>query len=84
MGHRTTLPTDQDRLRMLRDGWIASVPGRCVQCGICSYNCPMGIDVRSYSRLGLTIDDPRCFRCGSCVSHCPRSTLVAVVAEPAA
>jgi heterodisulfide reductase subunit C len=69
---------------MLRDGWIASIPGRCVQCGICSYSCPMGIDVRSYSRRGLPIDDPRCFRCGSCVSHCPRSTLVAVVVGSAA
>ena len=25
---------------------------RCVQCGICSYNCPMAIDVRAYSCFG--------------------------------
>src|SRR5687768_2521575 len=47
---RGPLPTDAERLRLLARGHVEAVAGRCVQCGICSYNCPMGIDVRSYSR----------------------------------
>jgi ferredoxin len=84
MGDRRALPVDQDRIRMLREGWIVSIPGRCVQCGLCSYNCPMGIEVRNYSRLGYWVSDSRCLRCGSCVSHCPRGALRAVVPDPAA
>lgn len=48
---------------------------RCVQCGICSENCPAGIPVREYARQGLTVDDERCFGCGLCVAKCPRGTL---------
>jgi coenzyme F420-reducing hydrogenase gamma subunit len=48
---------------------------RCVQCGICSYNCPLGIDVRSYAREGQPIEESRCLSCGECVSRCPRTVL---------
>jgi len=27
-------------------GQVTPDPTRCVQCGICSYNCPVSIDVR--------------------------------------
>lgn len=84
MRNHDGLPADGDRMRMLRDGTIISIPGRCVQCGICSWSCPAGIDVRSYSRSGLPVTDPRCLRCGMCVSRCPRATLQAVLSESAA
>ncbi len=48
---------------------------RCIQCGICSSNCPAGIAVRDYSRAGQTMDDPRCVACGLCVAKCPRRAL---------
>lgn len=48
---------------------------RCMQCGICSFNCPMHIDVRFYARHGLPNLDSRCLTCGECVARCPRGTL---------
>jgi len=48
---------------------------RCVQCGICSYNCPIGIDVRRYAWLGEAVKDSRCLTCGECVKRCPRGVL---------
>src|SRR3972149_6362907 len=48
---------------------------RCVQCGVCGYNCPVGIPVRDFARQGLAVDDPRCVQCGQCVEVCPRGTL---------
>ena len=34
-------------VRALLEGLVVAEPGRCVQCGICSHNCPVGIDVRA-------------------------------------
>ena len=48
---------------------------RCVQCGICGYNCPVGIPVRDFARQGHVVNDPRCVQCGQCVERCPRGTL---------
>ncbi len=48
---------------------------RCVQCGICSYNCPVGISVRDYARRGYSVTDPNCVQCGQCIDACPRGTL---------
>lgn len=48
---------------------------RCVECGICSYNCPLGIDVRGHVREGVPISDHACLTCGECVARCPRGTL---------
>lgn len=48
---------------------------RCVQCGICSYNCPLGIDVRRHARLGISIAEQSCLTCGECVARCPRGVL---------
>lgn len=69
------LPTDSERLRLLAGSWVESVEGRCVQCGICSYNCPVGIDVRSYSRRALPVLESHCILCGECVARCPRGVL---------
>ena len=72
---RGPLPTDGERLRLLARGHVEAVAGRCVQCGICSYNCPMGIDVRSYSRVAAPVLESHCILCGECVARCPRGVL---------
>lgn len=69
------LPADVARVRLLAHGVVVAEPGRCVQCGICSHNCPSGIDVRAFARDGLAVTDARCLLCGSCVVRCPRGTL---------
>ena len=56
-------------------GRVVPDASRCVQCGVCSYNCPVGISVRDYAHRGLPVDDPRCLTCGNCVEVCPRGTL---------
>ncbi len=57
------------------EGRVAADPSRCVQCGICGYNCPVGIAVRDYAREGKIVDDERCVKCGLCIEKCPRGTL---------
>lgn len=57
------------------NGRVAADGDRCVQCGVCGYNCPMGIPVRDYARQGLTVSDDRCISCGQCIQVCPRGTL---------
>lgn len=54
---------------------IATDETRCVQCGICGHNCPVGIQVREYAREGRTVNDSRCIGCGLCIAKCPRGTL---------
>ena len=56
-------------------GRVVSDASRCVQCGMCGYNCPVGIPVRDYARQGLIVDDPGCITCGQCINICPRGTL---------
>jgi len=70
-----TLPADIDRVLLLAKGIVIAEPGRCVQCGICSHNCPSGIDVRAVAREGSAVTDRRCLLCGSCVTRCPRGVL---------
>ena len=74
-GGRGPLPTDGERLKLLASSHVEAVPGRCVQCGICSYNCPVGIDVRSYSRRAMPVLESHCILCGECVARCPRGVL---------
>lgn len=63
------------RYQLLSEAQVVPDSVRCVQCGICSYNCPIGIDVRAHARRGRPIQDSRCLTCGACVTHCPRSVL---------
>ncbi|RME98997.1 MAG: 4Fe-4S dicluster domain-containing protein [Chloroflexi bacterium] len=55
--------------------WVLPDNTRCVQCGICSYNCPIGIDVRQHAWLGKPVKDSHCLTCGECVARCPRGVL---------
>jgi ferredoxin len=56
-------------------GQVTADASRCVQCGICGYNCPVGIEVREYARRGENVTDSRCISCGTCIEKCPRGTL---------
>ena len=57
------------------DAHVTPDPTRCVQCGVCGFNCPVGIPVRDYACRGHIVDDLRCVQCGKCVEVCPRGTL---------
>ena len=54
---------------------VTSDASRCVQCGICGYSCPVGIEVRDYAHRGQNVTDSRCIACGECIARCPRGTL---------
>ncbi len=63
-------------------GLVTADATRCIQCGICGYNCPVGIPVRDYARQGLPVTDASCITCGQCIAVCPRGTLRWEKAEP--
>lgn len=67
--HETT------RRQALVEGQVVPDPTRCVQCGICLYSCPIGIDVRRHAWLGKPVKDSHCLTCGECVARCPRGVL---------
>ena len=69
------LEQEKRRRQALSAARVVSDAERCVQCGICAYNCPMGIDVRSYTWHRQPVDDSRCIACGECVARCPRGVL---------
>lgn len=68
---------DNERARReaMTAGQVVPDPVRCVQCGICSFNCPIGIDVRRHAWLGQPVINSRCLTCGECVARCPRGVL---------
>jgi heterodisulfide reductase subunit C len=63
------------RREALATAVISAESIRCVQCGVCSYNCPMGVDVRRLVREGWPISHSHCLTCGQCVARCPRGVL---------
>ena len=67
--------SDSDRRQILIAGHVVPDPTRCVQCGICTYNCPIGIDVRVHAWRGESIKHSECLTCGECVARCPRGVL---------
>ena len=56
-------------------GWVVPESIRCVQCGICSFYCPIGINVRRHAWLHMPVKDSHCITCGECVARCPRGVL---------
>jgi heterodisulfide reductase subunit C len=67
--------TTSRRHEVLATGQVVPESTRCVQCGICSFNCPIGIDVRRYAWLGKEVNDSYCLTCGECIQRCPRAVL---------
>ncbi len=72
---RSLFTEPRKKTKMLAAGQVVPAAGRCVQCGICSYNCPIGIDVRAHAMRGLPVNDKHCLTCGECVARCPRGVL---------
>lgn len=66
---------DTTKREVLVQGLVVPESIRCVQCGICSYSCPIGIDVRRHAWEGTAINDSHCLTCGECVARCPRGVL---------
>jgi NAD-dependent dihydropyrimidine dehydrogenase PreA subunit len=75
MSIQQSLSKENQRRNALAEGHVVPDPVRCVQCGICSFNCPIGIDIRRHAWLGEPIDDSHCLTCGECVKRCPRGVL---------
>jgi ferredoxin len=57
------------------EGCVVPDSLRCVQCGVCSYSCPVGIDVRRFAWEGKSVKESYCLTCGECVARCPRGAL---------
>lgn len=84
MRHPDWLEPDRLKYATLASAWVVPEPGRCVQCGICSFNCPVQIDVRRHVWRAEPVMDSRCLTCGECVRRCPRGLLhFATPADPA-
>jgi ferredoxin len=75
MGNSDQKRTRSGRREMLATGHVVPEASRCVQCGICTFNCPISIDVRRHAWLGRHIIDSHCLTCGECVKRCPRGVL---------
>jgi len=75
MNLRDWMKSDATRRRDLASAWVVPEPTRCVQCGVCSYHCPVEIDVRRHVWLGEPVKDSYCLTCGECVARCPRGLL---------
>lgn len=66
---------EKTRREALVQGYVVPETSRCVQCGICSYYCPINIDVRRHAWSGEPVKDSHCLTCGECVARCPRGVL---------
>ncbi len=66
---------EHTRRASMVQGQVVPDSTRCVQCGICSFNCPVGIDVRRHAWQGEPVQHSRCLTCGECVARCPRGVL---------
>ena len=75
MNIRHLFKDDLHRQEALTSGQVVPESNLCVQCGICSYNCPLGINVRGHVWNNQSIDDSHCLTCGECIARCPRGVL---------
>ncbi|MDX1435268.1 MAG: 4Fe-4S dicluster domain-containing protein [Anaerolineales bacterium] len=67
--------SEKKRREVLAEGRVVPDNTRCVQCGICSYHCPIAIDVRRHAWEGIPVVAGHCLTCGECVERCPRGVL---------
>jgi ech hydrogenase subunit F len=72
---KAPVSSEARRIRTLITGHVVPEMEKCIQCGICSFSCPIGIDVRLHAWNGEDIEDPKCLTCGECIEHCPRGVL---------
>jgi ferredoxin len=69
------LSNEPRHINTLVTGRVVPEAELCIQCGICSFNCPINIDVRLYAWMGEYVEDSHCLTCGECVERCPRNVL---------
>ncbi len=72
---RNKFTSETARRQVIVEGQVVPDSTRCVQCGICSYYCPIGIDVRRHAWLNVPVIDSHCLTCGECIARCPRAVL---------
>ena len=75
MSLKDLLDRDKARHRTLVTAQVVPESGRCVQCGICTFYCPINIDVRSHAWRAEAISDSHCLTCAECINRCPRGVL---------
>ncbi len=66
---------DRARRQAAVSAQVVPEQGRCVQCGICSFYCPINIDVRQHAWVNAPVVESYCLTCGECVTRCPRGVL---------
>ena len=47
---------------------------KCISCGKCNLNCPMGLNVKEMVK-NKDIKSMECIQCGACVDECPQKIL---------
>jgi Polyferredoxin len=47
---------------------------KCVQCGLCSKNCPMSLEVAEMVRTGQ-VQNSECILCGECADRCSKKAI---------
>jgi polyferredoxin len=58
----------------LRRFKLKADPDRCIGCGACTRNCPMGLDVQKMVAKGDMMND-ECVMCLTCVDGCPKKAI---------
>jgi ferredoxin-type protein NapH len=53
---------------------LAADPGLCRECGACTRNCPMSLEVQAMVKRG-DMEDGECILCGTCIDGCPNNAL---------
>ena len=75
MNLKTLFRSEKTKRLAIVSGQVVPDASRCVQCGVCSFHCPIGIDIRRHAWIGQSIEDSHCLTCGECVIRCPRGVL---------
>jgi Fe-S-cluster-containing hydrogenase component 2 len=75
MNLRNLFNFESIRRQVIIEAVVVPDSSRCVQCGICNYHCPIGINVRMHAWLDDPVKDSHCLTCGECIARCPRGTL---------
>ena len=75
MNFKERFSKERARRQVIVEGLLVPEYSRCVQCGVCSYYCPIGIDIRRHVWTNKPINDSHCLTCGECVARCPRGVL---------
>jgi polyferredoxin len=53
---------------------LVAAPSQCVDCRVCTRDCPMSLDVNGMVRRG-DMEHSECILCGNCVDGCPKGAI---------